>query len=327
MSYKKNGKFLNDTKKHSRRKSSRKGGKLLLFLTVLALLLLIVVCIMVVFIAKSRSDAVEEVTGPQSTAAFVTKNESQSTAAESSSATAGPESTEEATESTKTQLPSSTKTPSTKSSSVKAPNTPIYTLPTLPAKVVIELPYQIPGTDLVIQKVASYNGMYLEDSNDTMVSDVAMILLCNTGSQAVEYANITMKYDDKELTFTASGIPSGGKVTVQEANKSSCASGDLVECTADVATLDTLGMAQESVKVEDNGDNSITITNLTDQNIVTIRLFYKYYLADQDAYLGGITYTAKISNLGANDSIVVTPSHYASSGSTIVMVRTYDTDV
>lgn len=322
MSHKKNGKFLNDTKKHTRRKSSRKGGKLLLFLVVLALLLLIVIGIMVVFIVKSRPDAVEEVTEPQTTAAFVTETQTLSTIEESSAATAEPETTE----AMQKQTPVPTKTPSAQTPSVKSPDTPVYTLPTLPPKVVIELPYQIPGTDLVIQRIASYNGMYLEDGNDTTVSDVAMILLYNSGSQAVEYANITMKYDDKELSFTASAIPAGGKVTVQESNKSSCSSSDLVECTADVATLDTLGMAQEAVKVEDNGDNSITITNLTDQNIVTIRVFYKYYLADQDAYLGGITYTAKISDLAAYDSIVVTPSHYASAGSTVVMVRTYDTD-
>jgi hypothetical protein len=50
-------------------------------------------------------------------------------------------------------------------------------------------------------------------------------------------------------------------------------------------------------------------------------------MEDTHAYVGGITYTAKISNLKANESIVITPSHYASGASKVMMVRTYDEDV
>lgn len=204
---------------------------------------------------------------------------------------------------------------------------PVIDPPKVPEKVVITLPYVIPGSNLVIQRVAPYDGVYLEDGSDAAVTDVAMVLLYNAGSEAVEYAKITMKYDDKILQFEASAIPAEGIVVAQALGKNSCAAGDLLECTADVATMPTLDKAEDQIKIEDNGNNSLTVTNLTDKDIATVRIFYKYYMEDTHAYVGGITYTAKISNLKANESIVITPSHYASGASEVMMVRTYDEDI
>lgn len=222
-----------------------------------------------------------------------------------------------------------TQPPATQPPATQPPATqPPATQPpaTEPPKVIINLPYTIPGTTLTIQRVAGFDGIYLENGSDSSVSGVAMMMLTNTGFQAVEYAKITMTYDDKVLTFEVSALKPGGVIAVQEAGKNSCASGDLIHCSADVAVLDSLGMSEDMVKVEDNGDNTLTVTNVTEQEIVTIRIFYKYYMAEENAYVGGITYTAKISNLGPNASVVINPSHYASDACEVVMVRTYDTD-
>lgn len=195
-----------------------------------------------------------------------------------------------------------------------------------PASTAIELPYTIPGTELVVLKVADYSGIYLEDGSDGNVSGIAVALLCNTGDEAIEYVDVTMVYEDKTLVFKASAIPAGARIAVQEMNKVSCSDGALLECSASIAALETLDLAEDSLRLEDNGDNSITITNLTNEEIATVRVFYKYYLEDEATFIGGITYTAKISNLKPQESIVVTPSHYTSEGSVVVMVRTYDTD-
>ena len=205
-----------------------------------------------------------------------------------------------------------------------APVTP--TQPTTPPKTVLYLPYTIPGTNLVVQRIAPYSGMFLEDGSNDSVTDVAMILLYNGGTEAVEYANITMVYDYGTLKFTASAIPAGGQAAVQEINRSGLVGGSLLSCTAEAATMPGMELQQDRIRLVDNGDNSLTVTNLTDTDIVTVRIFYKYYYKDQAAFVGGITYTAKLSNLKAGESVTITPSHYASNGSAVVMVRTYDTD-
>lgn len=236
------------------------------------------------------------------------------------------EATEPSTEATNppTEEPTEAATvPTAPPATTPRPTTP---QPTQPVKTVISLPYTIPGTSLVIQRIANYDGIYLEDASNAEVTDVAMMLLYNTGTTAVEYANFTLTYDDKTLQFTVSAIPAGGKVAVQEAARQSCASGDLTDCAVDIASMDKMEMSEGVIQIEDNGNNSLTVTNLTDADIVTVRVFYKYYLEEESAYVGGITYTAKISNLKAGESVVITPAHYASNGSIVVMVRTYDTD-
>lgn len=259
-----------------------------------------------------------ELTDSDTTANSVPDNQMGTTQTESGMTTE--ESTEE---------PAETTTSETEYTPDVTPTAPTVVIPevTLPSKDVLSLPYTIPGTDLVVERIASYDGIYLEDGSDVELTGVAMILVYNAGKKPVEYASISMKYDDKTLKFELSGLASGARVACQEISRGACSSADLVECTADVALLDSFGMAASQVSLTDNGDNTITVTNLTDQNIVTVRVFYKYYMTDENVYIGGITFTAKISNLGANESVVISPSHYASGASKVIMVRTYDENV
>ena len=100
----------------------------------------------------------------------------------------------------------------------------------------------------------------------------------------------------------------------------------LTGCTADVAELEAMEMSEDQVRVTDNGDNSLTVTNLTQEPIVCVRVFYKYYMEDLDVYVGGIAYTAKVTDLQPGEEVQIIPSHYAAGSSRIVMVRTYDTE-
>lgn len=328
MSHNDSNKFENNSKKTAVSVVIRKYRKWIALSAGLVILVIVVLGAVLSRPGQTSSQPLQEAVESQP----LETSEAESGSSEEMETEGSPEDIEEEgeTEVTDTDL-SETADTGTDSSSIYIPSgssseTQYYTPPTIPEEEVIELPYTIPGTNLEIQRIADYSGLYLEDGSDSSASDIAMILLYNAGSEAVEYANITMRYEENDLTFTASVIPAGGRVTVQESDKNSCVDGELLACTADVATASSLNMSQDSVEVTDNGDNTLTVTNLTAQEIVTVRIFYKYYLEDEDAYLGGITYTSKISNLKANESVVVSPSHYASDGSKIVMVRTYDTD-
>lgn len=190
----------------------------------------------------------------------------------------------------------------------------------------ISLPYTIPDTGLVIEKFAGYDGVFIEDGSDSSISGVTAMVLTNKGKRAAEYVNISVKRNGKELKFEASAIPAGATVVVQEAGKTSYKKGTYTECSADVAPIESFEMSKDSVKVKDNGDNSLTVTNLTDSTIPCVRVFYKFYMEDESAYVGGITYTAKLTGLEAGKSQKITPSHFVSGSSRIMMVRTYDTE-
>ena len=189
----------------------------------------------------------------------------------------------------------------------------------------LSLPYSITGSSLVIRGISSYDGIYLEDGSDSDISGVTVIVLQNTGDTIVEYASVSISRDGTALQFDASAIPAGGSVVVQEKNRTSFQEGNYTDCTATVAEISEFEMSEDQVKVEESGNQSLTVTNLTDQTIPAVRIFYKFYMEDEDTYVGGITYSAKITQLEAGGTQTVTPSHYMEGSSKIMMIRTYDT--
>lgn len=185
-------------------------------------------------------------------------------------------------------------------------------------------PYVIEGTELTVQNISSYDGIFLEDGSDGEVTGVAAMVVENTGDTNVEYAAITISCNGETLEFDASDLPAGATVVVQEKNKTPYQSGTYTDCSAVVAEMGDFEMSEDQVKVEETESGSLLVTNLTDEEIPCVRIFYKFYMADEETYVGGITYTAKLTGLSAGASQTVTPSHYAAGNSRIMMVRTYD---
>ena len=100
-----------------------------------------------------------------------------------------------------------------------------------------------------------------------------------------------------------------------------------VPVATNIATAEEFTLSQDRVRVEEREEGGLTVTNLTQTDIPSIRIFYKFYKYDTNVYIGGITYTSKVTDLAAGGSCVVTPSHYLKGYSKIIKVAIYDTDV
>lgn len=197
-------------------------------------------------------------------------------------------------------------------------------LPQPPEKpVVFTLPYTIPGSSLEIQNIRSFSGQYLEDGSDENVENIAVAILKNNGSSPIEYADIQLFCGNTLYNFKASDLPAGSIVVAQEANRTAYADGTYSNCTANIAPIDAFEISGQ-VSVSET-ESSLVIKNMTDKDIPCVRVFYKLYLSEESAYIGGITYTAKITDLKAGSERSVSPSHYLQGYSRIMMVRTYDT--
>lgn len=85
-----------------------------------------------------------------------------------------------------------------------------------------------------------------------------------------------------------------------------------------VAQVDRLPSAQDQVLIVDNSDNTLTLMNLTNQEIQNIRVFYKNYDESLGCYLGGVTYSGTVESIVAGESITVAPEHFVS-GSSVIM--------
>lgn len=186
----------------------------------------------------------------------------------------------------------------------------------------MSLPYTIPGTQLIIDRIDGYSGIFLEDGSDEEVSDIFAIHVQNQGEN-VEYSSINLEVGGKELNFEISDLPSGTAVSVLESSAAPYESGEALYRGSQTAYIDTFDMLESEVGIVVESDNSIAVTNLTDQKIPSLRIFYKFVHGQE--YLGGITYTAKIDNLASGETKTVYPSHFSAEGSRIMMVRTYDT--
>ena len=190
----------------------------------------------------------------------------------------------------------------------------------------IRLPYSIPGSGLVIEQFNSYNGLFFEDGSDKAVSNITAMVLTNTGDDYAEYIDITIDRDGVQLKFVGSALAPGGKMVILEASGKQFRNGTYSNCVANVATAAEFTMSENQVRVEENAERGLLVTNITGKDIPYIRIFYKFYMTDSDVYVGGITYTAKVTDLAAGASCTVTPSHYLKGYSKVIMVKTYDTD-
>ena len=203
------------------------------------------------------------------------------------------------------------------------PQTP--DVPDATASEKIAFPYTIPNTTLQIVTINSYDGIYVEDGSDIEIAGVSAIILKNTGDQCVDYTKIQMTGSKTNLEFVASGIEAGATVAVMESGKAPAVDQDYEQITAEVALTDKFERSEGIIEVRETEESRLEITNKSNKDIPCVRIFYKFYMEDEQMYVGGITYTAKITDLKAGASVEVAPSHYALGGSKIVMVKTYDT--
>lgn len=183
--------------------------------------------------------------------------------------------------------------------------------------------YNTPDASLTIQRINGYSGMFIEDGSDKEVKNVAAIQVKNTSKQVVEYAKIELYNGDKKLVFEVSTLPANSSAVVMEKSKTTFdSSKNVTYGKSTVAYTDKLEKSSDiKYKVLDN--NSIEITNKSKKDIGCVRVFYKYK-SEEGYYVGGITYVAKVNNLKAGTSETIYPSHFATDGGQVMMVKTYD---
>lgn len=186
----------------------------------------------------------------------------------------------------------------------------------------IQFPYKVPGTSLVLTGLKIYDGVFIEDGSNKDVANIPALFVENQGEEDVEYANIRLIGETCTYDFSVTGLEAGTVVAAQEANAQTYTDQNYV--SADTVVSDPAPFEKnESVEVIENEDGSLTVTNIGDTEIPAVRIFYKYYYPEQNAYLGGISFTAKIPDLEAGESRTITPSHYQKDSSKITMIRTY----
>lgn len=170
-----------------------------------------------------------------------------------------------------------------------------------------------------------YSGKYYEDGSDDKVSDIMTLTFTNDGSKDIQYAEYVYSLGEEVVSFKLSSLPVGQSCQVLEASKHKNDTKNVLKLISRVVVqVDELPFARDELAVVDNGDNTITIMNMTEKEIPSARVFYKYFDSEKNVYLGGITYTAKAEKIPAGGRVKVSPAHFVSGESVIVGSGVYE---
>lgn len=183
--------------------------------------------------------------------------------------------------------------------------------------------FKVDDAAITIQRINGYSGIFIEDGSDKEVKNVAAIEVKNTSNKPLEFAQIQLYNGSKKLVFDVSTLPANSSVVVMEKNKASFNSSKGVTYGGTTAGYVNSLEKASSIKCKKVKNNGIEVTNTSSKNIPCVRVFYKYK-SSEGYYVGGITYTAKVEDLKAGASQTIYPSHFASGGGEIMMVKAYN---
>ena len=178
---------------------------------------------------------------------------------------------------------------------------------------------------IAIRRLNGYTGNFFEDGSEEPVTNVLALQFRNDSEQDIQYAEYVFEVNGEEIPFKLSNLPVGQRCVVLAANRHAFDANEVLKLKSRlVAAVDSLPSADSQILAVVNGD-AITIMNLTDQPIPVARVFYKTYYADQETFVGGITYTVTVQNIPAGGSSgAITPEHFSGEMSRFVGSGVYD---
>lgn len=175
---------------------------------------------------------------------------------------------------------------------------------------------------LQVVKVGSYTGLYVEDGSNDVLSRLLMIVVENTGTKTVQYAEIELSDGEKTAHFSLTTLPPGESVVLLEKDRMLYADGkDLSEVTiSNVAIFQQEPTLCEDLLAIQALDGALNVTNISGKDIEgDIVIYYKN--AASDLLYGGITYRVTIKGGLAKDAIQqITASHFTTKGSRVMWV-------
>ena len=175
---------------------------------------------------------------------------------------------------------------------------------------------------LQVTKIGSYTGLFVEDGSDEVLSRILMVIVKNTGTKTVQYAEIELTDGNTTACFSLTTLPPGESVVLLEKNRMLYADGkDLSEITfRNVAVFpQEPSLCEDRIQIQAL-DGVLNVTNISGQDIEGDVVIY-YKNASSDLLYGGITYRVTIKGgIKAGEVKQLQASHYAAKGSRVMWV-------
>lgn len=177
------------------------------------------------------------------------------------------------------------------------------------------------GEGIELQAMSGYQGPYVEDGTDDIVSDVLAITVRNDGDKTVQYAHIILTQGETAYEFDVTTLPVGASAQLLELSRQPMpdnTDGMTAQVTA-CAVFDTEPTMCEDMFQIETQDTAITITNNSGSDI-TGQIYVYYKIAYGDLYMGGITYRVGTAGLKAGESTTCYAGHFSTDYSKLMFV-------
>ncbi len=184
----------------------------------------------------------------------------------------------------------------------------------------ITLPTPVHGTTLVAQRLATYDGLFLEDGSDQEVVSIAALVVYNAGDREVLQTGITLQWEEVTLCFYGENIPPGKAVLLLERNRRSCSKTSFTACTGWQVSARENREPAAYLEITDTAMGAVTVTNITSDTLQDVHLYYKSWLSPPGIYIGGITREVSVPVLQPGESAILYPPYYASGYTKIISV-------
>ena len=185
---------------------------------------------------------------------------------------------------------------------------------------ILQFPCMVEGTELRALQLASYEGIFLEDTSDREVVNTAALVLENSGS-FLKTGAVVLEIEDARLVFELFDLPPEGRVLVLEKDGNPFVTGELTGCYG--WELEWYPEDMGHITAEDAGGMCLAVTNQTDSVIPVARVCYRMQDPGSGMFLGGISRSIEIRDLWPGERRVITPPYYASGSSKILYVTTW----
>ncbi len=184
-----------------------------------------------------------------------------------------------------------------------------------------QLPRPITGTTLIAERLAAYDGPFLEDGSGDEVTNIAALVVRNTGAYGVSSAHITLQWDSGAYLFFADMIPAGESVLLLELSRREYEQRSWTCCVGFQQQDLSDWSAGSKITVKEEGIGTLLITNEEAVPVENIKLFYKSYLSPPGIFVGGITYSAEIRRLEPGETTQISPEFFVNGFTKIIRIK------
>lgn len=181
----------------------------------------------------------------------------------------------------------------------------------------IVLPYAIPGTTLIAEKMSAYDGPFCEDGTDREVVGISALHVKNVGTDEIKNAAIFLSRADAGLAFYGEHFPPGATVVLLEVTAAPYETGNFTACTGS-QMISAENSVFDRLTITDQSLGTLIVTNISGKPLYNLCLYYKAWLFPPDVYVGGISYKLELPLLMPGQTAYLYPNHYACGYSKVV---------